>query len=201
MCSDLAEQFDELRGQFDKLSDDSSYNGINLLRGDNLKLTFNETGTSTINIQTKDGEIINAAYLGLSDLEASDLDFDDDIDTLLAKVKEVLNTVRSQASTFGSNLPIVENRTEFTKMMMNTLETGADNLVLANGNEEAANMLALQDDRQHCPPRRCRWPRRPTRRRSACSSRNVLFARHSKRAESGLNAMGCARSGRSDRFN
>ena len=59
-----------------------------------------------------------------------------------------LYTVRSQSSAFGSNLSIVENRTEFTKMMMNTLETGADNLVLADGNEEAANMLALQTRQQ-----------------------------------------------------
>ena len=146
--TDLAEQFNELRDQLDKLSDDSSYNGINLLRGDNLKLTFNETGTSTINIQTKDGATINSAYLGLSDLDAVDLDLDSNIDTLLATVKGALNTVRSQASTFGSNLSIVENRTEFTKMMMNTLETGADNLVLADGNEEAANMLALQTRQQ-----------------------------------------------------
>ncbi len=146
--ADLAEQFNELRDQLDKLSDDSSYNGINLLRGDNLKLTFNETGTSTINIQTKDGETINSGYLGLSDLEAVDLDLDTNIDSLLATVKDALNTVRSQASTFGSNLSIVENRTEFTKMMMNTLETGADNLVLADGNEEAANMLALQTRQQ-----------------------------------------------------
>ncbi|WP_321502554.1 flagellin [Breoghania sp.] len=32
--------------------------------------------------------------------------------------------------------------------MMNTLQTGADNLVLADGNEEAANMLALQTRQQ-----------------------------------------------------
>ncbi|MEI2383861.1 flagellin [Breoghania sp. JC706] len=146
--SDLADQFNELRDQLDKLSDDSSYNGINLLRGDNLKLTFNETGTSTINIQTKNGETINAAYLGLSDLTSSDLDLDSNIDSLMSTVKEALNTVRSQSSAFGSNLSIVENRTEFTKMMMNTLETGADSLVLADGNEEAANMLALQTRQQ-----------------------------------------------------
>ena len=43
----LAKQFNELRDQLDKLADDASFNGINLLRGDKLKLTFNETGTST----------------------------------------------------------------------------------------------------------------------------------------------------------
>ena len=50
----LVKQFNELRDQLDKLADDASFNGINLLRGDKLKLTFNETGTSTIDIQAKD---------------------------------------------------------------------------------------------------------------------------------------------------
>ena len=39
------EQFNEFRDQLDKLADDASYNGVNLLRGDLLKLTSNETGT------------------------------------------------------------------------------------------------------------------------------------------------------------
>ena len=52
----LAKQFNELRDQLDKFADDASFNGINLLRGDKLKLTFNETGTSTIEIQAKDAD-------------------------------------------------------------------------------------------------------------------------------------------------
>jgi flagellin-like hook-associated protein FlgL len=51
--------------------------------------------------------------------------------------------LRSNASTFGANLAVVKNRQEFTKSMMSTLNTGADNLVLADTDEEAANLLAL----------------------------------------------------------
>jgi len=141
----LADQFNELRDQLDKLADDASFNGINLLRGDKLAITFNETGTSSIDIQTKEGETINSSNLGVSTtLEASDLDSDDTIDTELAKLKSALNEVRSQASSFGSNLSIVENRQTFTKSMINTLEDGAGNLTLADMNTEAANLLALQ---------------------------------------------------------
>src|SRR5262245_708825 len=50
----LATQFDQLRDQLDKLSDDASFNGINLLHGDKLKLVFNENSTSTIEIQSRD---------------------------------------------------------------------------------------------------------------------------------------------------
>src|ERR1700688_2856065 len=42
----LAAQYDALRGQIDQLAGDSGINGINLLGGDNLTITLNETGSS-----------------------------------------------------------------------------------------------------------------------------------------------------------
>ncbi|WP_417582472.1 flagellin [Pelagibacterium sp.] len=149
----LADQFRELRDQLDKLADDASFNGVNLLRGDNLQITFNETGTSELNIQTKiDGEqgaSVNSTTLGIeTNLQAADLDSDENIDTLLSDVKGAINTVRSQSSAFGSSLSIVENRQNFSNNMINTLETGASNLTLADANEEAANLLALQTRQQ-----------------------------------------------------
>jgi len=141
----LADQFNELRDQLDKISDDASFNGVNLLRGDNLKITFNETGTSSINVRAKDGASVDAKSLGVpTTMLPSNLDSDDAIDGYLARVKAALNAVRSQASTFGSNLSVVENRQNFTKKMMNTLQNGASELTLADMNEEAANMVALQ---------------------------------------------------------
>nr|WP_224702884.1 flagellin [Devosia sp. CJK-A8-3] len=145
----LADQFNELRDQLDKLADDASFNGINLLRGDKLAVTFNETGTSSIDIQTENGDTINSANLGVpTSLEPKQLDSDVTIDQLLADMKIALNQVRSQASTFGSNLSIVQNRQDFTKAMIDTLENGAGNLTLADMNEEAANLLALQTRQQ-----------------------------------------------------
>ncbi|MDB5588648.1 MAG: flagellar protein [Devosia sp.] len=143
--SDLATQFNQLRDQLDKLSDDASFNGINLLRGDKLKITFNETGTSSIDISTKGQKAVNSSNLKVTTtLAAKDLDSDDQIDGYIAQIGTALTSVRSQASSFGSNLSIVQNRQDFTKSMTNTLETGAGNLTLADMNQEAANMLALQ---------------------------------------------------------
>jgi len=150
----LADQYNELRDQLDKLADDASFNGINLLRGDKLKITFNETGTSTIEIQAKDtagnvrGIDTSDASLNINELKDNDVDSDDNIDTLLDGLATSLSVIRAQASSFGSNLSIVQNRQDFTKAMITTLETGADNLVLADSNEEAANMLALQTRQQ-----------------------------------------------------
>jgi flagellin-like hook-associated protein FlgL len=148
----LVTQFNELRDQLDKFSDDASFNGINLLRGDKLKLTFNETGSSTIEIEAKDEAgnptPINNASLKIDLAVASDFDADATLDAKLEVLADGLGFLRSQSSSFGSNLSIVQNRTDFTKNMINTLETGAANLTLADTNEEAANLLALQTRQQ-----------------------------------------------------
>ena len=59
--SNLVSQYNGILSQITTTAQDASFNGINLLRGDNLKITFNETGTSSIDIRAKDG---NARELG-----------------------------------------------------------------------------------------------------------------------------------------
>jgi len=43
-----------------------------------------------------------------------------------------------------SDILTISIRADFTDKMVNTLESGADNLTLADMNEEGANMLMLQ---------------------------------------------------------
>ncbi|MBS0248511.1 MAG: hypothetical protein JSR61_17985 [Proteobacteria bacterium] len=144
----LVQQFNTLRDQLDKYAGDSSYNGINLLSGDNLKLTLNETGSSAVNIQAKDsnGNVlsISSTALGINAAANSSFDSAAGINSMLTGLTTALSTLRSQGSAFGSNLSTVQNRQDFTKSMINTLQTGADNLVLADTNQEGANLLALQ---------------------------------------------------------
>ena len=52
-------------------------------------------------------------------------------------------TLRSQASSFGSNLSVVQIRQDFNKNLIDVLQTGSSNLTLADTNEEAANSQAL----------------------------------------------------------
>ena len=63
--ADLVSQYNNMLSQITTTAQDSSFNGINLLNGDTLKLVFNETGTSTLSIT---GANLNAAGLGLSNL-------------------------------------------------------------------------------------------------------------------------------------
>jgi flagellin-like hook-associated protein FlgL len=44
----------------------------------------------------------------------------------------------------SSGLSIINTRQDFVKAMVNTVTQGADNLTLADMNEEGANMLMLQ---------------------------------------------------------
>jgi flagellin len=140
----LITQFNDLRNQLDKLADDSSFNGVNLLKGDTLKLVFNEINTSSISIVSQNANGINTSVLGIGTAAATEFSSNTSLDTRLDALSNALTSLRSQASAFGSNLSIVQNRQEFTKAMINTLQTGSDTLVLADGNEEAANLLALQ---------------------------------------------------------
>lgn len=73
---------------------------------------------------------------------------DSQIEAVLGKLKTAQDTLRAQASTFGTNLSIVENRESFTKALINTLEEGAGKLTLADTNKEGANLLALQTQQQ-----------------------------------------------------
>jgi flagellin len=143
----LAKQFNDLRDQITKFGDDASFNGINLLRGDNMKLTLNETGTSFINVQAKDkngqATTVDNTFLKTDSIVAQELDSDATIDTKLDTIKDALSSIRSISSSLGSQLSSVQARKDFTKQMINTLQVGSDNLTLADTNEEGANLLAL----------------------------------------------------------
>ena len=140
----LATQLNTLLTQIDKLAQDASFNGVNLIYGGSLKVNFNEQSTSSLTIA---GAKLDSAGLGLT-APTSNLQTDYEINTALNQLKNALSTLASQASTFGSNLAVVQTRQDFMKAMINTLMTGADKLVLADTNEEGANMLALQTRQQ-----------------------------------------------------
>lgn len=138
----LVKDFNDLLGQMDKLAQDSSYNGVNLLNGDDLSLVFNENGTSKLNIK---GVSFDSKSLGVDTLTADGSDFLDSgsINNVLNKLDTASNTLRSQSSKFGSNLSIVQTRQDFSKNLINVLQTGSANLTLADLNEEGANYSAL----------------------------------------------------------
>ena len=139
-----AEQFDGVLDQIDQLVQDTSYKGINLLNGDDLTVVFNESRTSTLELK---GVTFNSTGLGFTASEAEWKD-NANIDKSLDQITKATSLLRAQASEFGQNLSTVQIREDFTENMINNLQTGADKLTLADMNEEAANMLALQTRQQ-----------------------------------------------------
>jgi flagellin len=139
--ANLVAQYNNIIQQITTTSQDASFNGINLLNGDDLKLTFNETGKSTLNVK---GVTFNAAGLGLASLTAG-TDFLDNssVSATIAKISSASNLLRTEASSLGSNLSVVQIRQDFSKNLINVLQTGSSNLTLADTNEEAANSQAL----------------------------------------------------------
>jgi flagellin len=143
--ANLQGQYNDLLTQIDQLAGDSSYNGINLLNGDNLKVTFNENGTSSLSIK---GVKFDSTGLGLSAVSGNGFQDNNNINNTISTLNTALTSLRSQAAGFGSNLSTVQTRQDFTKDLINTLQTGAENLVLADTNQEGANLLALQTRQQ-----------------------------------------------------
>ena len=152
--SNLIQQFNDLRTQIDQLAKDSSFNGINLLAGDRLSIAFNEkTGTNQTKLDIQ-GSTLSAENLGIPQAVNTQLagffnfQNDLDLDKATGSLSNALTSLRSLASTLGSNLSVAQTRQDFTKEMVNTLTTGADNLVLADSNEEGAKLLALNTRQQ-----------------------------------------------------
>ena len=153
--SNLIKQFNDLRTQIDELANDAGFNGKNLLKGDKLSIVFNEkTGSQQSKLDVQ-GSVLNAGNLGINTAVSGTAitgQFNIQSDTGLAGAADALTnaltSLRSTASSLGSSLSIVQTRQDFTKNLVNTLTQGADNLVLADTNEEGAKLLALQTRQQ-----------------------------------------------------
>ena len=158
----LASQYNELRNQIDKLAADSSFNGVALLNGGGLKVVFNEQASSYLTIfgaqftsgsRTAGADVTfdtaDDAVVGLG-INAAPANFqtDKDVTDSVNNLRDALIKLRAQASSLASNMAVIQTRQEFMKTMISTLRVGSDNLVLADPNEEGANILALQTRQQ-----------------------------------------------------
>jgi flagellin-like hook-associated protein FlgL len=137
--TDLVAQYKELQTQLDSLAGDAIYKGINLLGGDSLEVVFNTGGDSL----TVAGTTATSAGLSVT-APGNDWAATTDIDADIVLVEAAVSTLRTTAKTLASSLSLVTTRQNFTDKMIATLKVGADNLTLADMNEEGANMLMLQ---------------------------------------------------------
>jgi flagellin len=138
--SSLATQYNQVLAQIDQLSGDSGFNGVNLLAGQSLQVVFNVSRTSSLVLQ---GVTFNSAGLGISQA-ANNFQTNTSLANASSQLTSSLTSLQNQAASFGTNLSVIQIRQSFTSATINTLQTGADNLTLADTNQEGANLLALQ---------------------------------------------------------
>ena len=141
-AQEYQEQFNEALKQYDMLINDSSYKGINLLKGESLKINFNETGEHNYTVLGKD---ISSLMLGLSEADWNNLGaVSDSIEAL----KSAVFTLRQLSENLGTQFNVIQTRINFTDAFTNILQEGADKLTLADMNEASAQYLTLQTRQQ-----------------------------------------------------
>jgi flagellin-like hook-associated protein FlgL len=134
--------YNKIRDQIDDLVEDSSYRGVNLLKGDTLDTYFNENRSNKLSTT---GTNLSSTNIGIAKADFSRLDT---IETAATQTRAGLSTLRNFGSTLANSLSVIQTRQDFTTNLINTLNEGSDKLTLADQNEEGAKLLALQTRQQ-----------------------------------------------------
>lgn len=134
--------YQNLLRQYNSALKDGKYQGVNLLDGDSLKLVFNENHSAFLQINGfhADGQSIG--------LLAADWETPSDIMATIDSLGIAVNRLRTISIELGNNYHIASTRSNFTENLITLLNEGANKLILADMNEEAANSLLLDTRRQ-----------------------------------------------------
>lgn len=107
-------------------------------------------GTATANVallldtQDEDPVGIQAHGTGASKVDWGGNNYKAQLSVLVNQIEAFDEAIKTQASNLAQNLATITIREEFSNALINTLNEGSDKLVLADLNEEGANLLALQ---------------------------------------------------------
>jgi flagellin len=138
VLDNLANDYNEIRSQIDTIVQDANFRGVNLLNGDDLTTFFNEDRTSSL---VTEGQTFTSGGLGLNEATfRTESAIEGDLD----RVIDALASIRAFGSTLANSLSIIQTRRDFTSETVNVLKSGAEDLTVADQNEEGANLLALQ---------------------------------------------------------
>ena len=160
--SAAATAFRAVLQQVSQSAGDAGYNGTNLLNGDFLTTYTNDTASASIVTQ---GQVINSTNLGFNTdvigagstyaaLQAytgdavRNLQSDSEIKAAITKLSKAIDSVSTIATNLATNTNLLQNRQVFTTSSVRNLTNGADQLTLADINEEGANLSSLQTKQQ-----------------------------------------------------
>lgn len=144
----LKSQYNDFLKQIDNTAKDSSYNGVNLLSGSDVKLTvkFGDSERASLSVQAKN---LNTSKEGLDLQEITGFgSTTEELEAMGSKLDGAISTVRASAKELGSNVALLQTRADFTKDYVATLEEGSRRLSVADLDSEGANLVALQTRQQ-----------------------------------------------------
>ena len=128
-----------LSAQLDNLLSDSSMNGVNLLTG---------AAGVTVNFSDSSSYVVDSANTSATALTIDSANIDLTTDaaaiTTIANIEAAIAKTETLESNFVTDHQLLQTRLNFTESMMTANSSAADDIVLADPNEEAANLLALQ---------------------------------------------------------
>ena len=152
-------QFNTLSRQLTVLVNDASYQGLNLVNSTKatLNIQFSQSSSSKLTIQGTNIQASGLVTTGKASVLAtlavtakfsavsnSTSAFDNGFNILQAAITKV----QSAAQTLGGNVSFLQTRLQFTNAYETTLNTGSGKLILADVNEESANLVTLQTRQQ-----------------------------------------------------
>ena len=138
--------YNNVIAQINALAANSNYQGNNLINGTgaNMTVQVNELSTNAITVNSVNS---TAAAAGLN-LAAQLVTSTGGITAAKTAINNALSTLQTQAAGFANALSMIQNRQDFTSNLINTLQSGATSLTIADKNQEGAQMLALQTQQQ-----------------------------------------------------
>ena len=140
----LATQYSSLMTQIDNMAGDSGFQGTNLIGNTSVTLTvsFGTTATDSLGIASQS---MTSGGLGINTAATTSATSGwANASTLLTACTTALTTLQNTSQTLSNSLSVIQTRQSFSTGMINVLQTGSDKLVLADTNQEGANMLMLQ---------------------------------------------------------
>ena len=165
-------QFTTVLSQIYQLTEDTSYQGTNLLNNTSSEITvtfgirtasrltvggvdLNNTANNVNGLFTnfifssRGNTILTNIFTGdgftLIGSNNSNIAI---VDNSIARIDNALTRARTVISSFSNDVSILQSRLEFTENYVDQLNQGAEGLVRADLNEEGANLVALQTSQQ-----------------------------------------------------
>ena len=137
-AAEYAKQYKAIWEQIDLLVKDAQFRGINLLNGKDMRTDFNFERSSFLTTKGIDATSGGLGLAGIDFLRLHELDNSQD------KIFQARGFLRNYSASLAVDLTVISVRMDFTRNISNTYKSGAEDLVVSDSKEAAAELLALE---------------------------------------------------------